>query len=106
MKCLLFTLFIASCAPQAKAPKPANLTAAAIVLTDDALAVAIAAQPAGVDMMPWEARVSALEGVADATRSNADLCPHIATLQGIATDVQCTVCARAITTLTEALKCP
>jgi hypothetical protein len=103
---LALAIILASCTPKAKAPSPADLATAAIVLTDNALAVAIAVQPAGFDRQPWEDRVAIVEAAADAVGRSAQLCPYVKPLQAVASDILCAKCSMAVTALKEALKCP
>lgn len=105
MKHLAVTLLLASCAPQAKSPTATDVATTAVILTDDALAIAIAVQPSGFDREPWRARVAALKAVADTVESGGQVCPLMPSLASVATDIGCSKCLVAIVAAKEALKC-
>ena len=101
----LLLLAAGACAP-AKSPTATDVATTAIVLTDDALTVAIAVQPEGFDRAPWRARVELLEQAADAVENSQSLCPHLPAVRAIAEAVACTKCLTAIELAKESLKCP
>jgi hypothetical protein len=92
---------------QAKAPTALDVATAAAVVTDDALAAAIASYPAdaGTDMAPWDARVAALKKAVAIVEAAGDLCPMLPLLGTIAADIGCTQCAAPIALAKEQLKC-
>jgi hypothetical protein len=103
---LVLALILATACTPAEAPTATDVATAAIVLTDDALAVAIAVQPDGFDRQPWEDRVAIVEAAADAVGKSAQLCPYVKPLQAVASDILCARCSLAVSALKEALKCP
>jgi hypothetical protein len=94
------------CGP-AKAPTALDVATAAVVVTDEALAAAIAAYPAdaGTDMTPWDNRVAALKKAAEIVEAAGDLCPMLPLLGTIAKEIGCTQCAAPIALAKEQLKC-
>jgi hypothetical protein len=106
MKVLLLALLLAACAP-AKGPTATDVATTAIVLTDDALAVAIAVQPiANFDAAVWDDRVAWLEQAADAVRNGKSVCPHVAKLNAVAAGIGCAKCVDAIEVARKAIPCP
>jgi hypothetical protein len=106
MKALLLALLLASCA-SAKAPTATDVATTAIVLTDDALAVAIAVQPTNdFDATVWDDRVAWLEQAADAVRDGKSVCPYIAALRAVAEGITCAKCVDAIEVARKAIPCP
>jgi hypothetical protein len=97
-----------SSAPNAKAPTvdALNLASAAVVVTDAACAVAIAAQPADADMSKFAVYVAWLESATAAIEDGGDICGRLPMLQIIADSVKCTTCATAVETAERALGCP
>jgi hypothetical protein len=104
MRYLLLALLLSSCVP--KTPTTTDVATTAVVLTDDALAVAIAVQPKGADFTVWEDRVAWLEQAADAVRNSQSLCPHVGKLRSVAEGIGCTKCTAAIETARKAIPCP
>lgn len=101
----LLLLAAGACAP-AKSPTAIDVATTAIILTDDALQVAITAQPKGFDLAPWRARVVLLEQAADAVENSQSLCPHLPAVRAIAETIACTKCLTALELAKEGLKCP
>jgi hypothetical protein len=103
---LLAPLLFASCVPKAKGPTATDVATTAVVLTDDALAVAIAVQPAaGFDAAVWDDRVAWLEQAADAVRNGKSVCPHVASLRAVAEGIGCAKCVDAIEVARKAIPC-
>lgn len=107
MKAIVLTLLLASCVPKAKAPTATDVATTAIVLTDDALAVAIAVQPTdGFNASVWDDRVAWLEQAADAVRNGKSVCPHVQSLKAVAEGIGCAKCTDAIEVARKAIPCP
>lgn len=98
-------LLLAACSP-AKSPTATDLATTAIVLTDDALTIAIAVQPKGFDRTIWEDRVAWLERAAYAVENSRSICPYISSLHAIASGIKCAKCTLAIDAAKEQIKCP
>jgi hypothetical protein len=96
-----------SSTPTAKSTSVDALTVAsnAVVVTDAALAVAIAAQPKGADMSKFDVYVGWLEGLSDAIESKGDICGRLPMLAIIAESIKCASCATMIGSAEGALEC-
>jgi hypothetical protein len=102
--------FAFACVPKSGAKAPTvdalNLAASAVVVTDAACAVAIAAQPAGADMSQFVAYVAWLEGASDAIERKGDVCGRLPMLTIVAESIKCDACATATKVAERALECP
>lgn len=101
---LLFLVVLTSCVPAkpAQTPTALQLATGAVVLTDDALALAIEASPSEA----WKTYLVALEGVAEAVRTNEDLCAGpLGTLATVASVAKCTRCLQLVDVLEGQLAC-
>ena len=109
MKYTSALLLCAACssAPAAKSPSvdALNVASNAVVVTDAALAVAIAAQPKGTDMSKFEVYVGWLEKLSDAIESRGDICGRLPLLQIIAGTIKCDACSTTAEAAEGALGC-
>lgn len=106
MRLIALALLLAACTP-AKGPTATDVATTAIVLTDDALAIAIAVQPTtGFDAAVWDDRVAWLEQAADAVRNGKSVCPHVQSLKAVAEGIACAKCVDAIEVARKAIPCP
>jgi hypothetical protein len=110
MRYLLILLLALACgstsAPKVPTVDALNLASSAVVVTDAACAVAIAAQPAGADMSKFVVYVQWLKSATAAIEDKGDVCGRLPTLQIIADSVKCTTCTSTIELAERALGCP
>ena len=94
------------CASRPPTPTAKDITVAAIVVVDQALAVAIDLAPADAGTDPvWEQRVAALEGAAKLVKTTQDVCQVLPTLTTVSEGIHCTECLKTIQTTREQLSC-
>ena len=84
------------------APTPIEAATMAVNFTDEALALAIEANPE----RDWKKSVAVVVVAADVVRKAGDICDALPELQLVASAIKCEKCFVAVATAKEALKCP
>lgn len=103
MRYLLLLLALA-CTP-AREPKPLDIATAAVVVTDQALAVAITADPNAGSDPKWQYLVDRVKNAAEVVKAAGQFCDIADDLTVVSNLVRCKDCASVITAAKEAAKC-
>jgi len=94
--------FVACVATKPATPTTVEIATAAVNLTDEALAVAIQADPT----REWLPEIIAVERTMNAIRCRGDVCDTLPALQLVATTTQCEKCFELVAAAKDALSCP